>query len=71
MTMRCYGPDCALLDAESDLRIVGEAGDGAIAVRLAHELQPDVVVIDLSIPVLDCVAAAGCLPAWGPVDAER
>ncbi len=37
--------------------VVGEAGDGEEAVRLAHEQRPDVVVMDLSMPVMDGVTA--------------
>jgi len=36
-----------LLDQESDLRVVGEAADGTEATRLAHELNPDILLIDL------------------------
>ena len=43
------------LDAE--LQVVGEAADGAQAVRLAHELKPDVVLMDLLMPVMDGIAA--------------
>lgn len=39
-----------LLDDEPGLRVVGEAGTGAEAVRLAAELQPDVIVMDLGLP---------------------
>ncbi|MFF5182539.1 response regulator [Streptomyces sp. NPDC000345] len=47
----------AVIDAEEDLTVVGEAGDGAAAVRLAEELSPDVVVMDVRMPVLDGIAA--------------
>ena len=46
-----------LLDAEADLEVVGAAEDGAAAVDLARELRPDVVVMDLQMPVLDGVEA--------------
>ena len=45
------------MEAEG-FRIVGEAGDGEQAVRLARELAPDVVLMDVSMPVLDGVEAA-------------
>ena len=42
-----------LVNAQPDMRVVGEAGDGAEACKVARELQPDVLVMDLSMPVLD------------------
>ena len=41
-----------------DLEVVGEAGTGAEAVRLAHALRPDVVVMDIRMPDLDGIEAA-------------
>jgi len=46
-----------ILDAEPDLHVVGEAGDGADGVRQARALRPDVVVMDIRMPVLDGIAA--------------
>jgi DNA-binding NarL/FixJ family response regulator len=46
-----------VLGGESDLDIVGEAGDGAEAVDLARRLLPDVVLMDIRMPRLDGVAA--------------
>ncbi len=45
------------LKADRDLRVVGEAADGAEALRLAHELKPDVVLMDLLMPVMDGIHA--------------
>jgi DNA-binding NarL/FixJ family response regulator len=47
-----------ILEIEPDLDVVGEAGDGAEAVRLCRELHPDVVLMDVRMPVVDGIAAA-------------
>ncbi|MFF0739107.1 response regulator [Streptomyces sp. NPDC004111] len=46
-----------LVDATPGMRTVGEAGDGVRAVELARELRPDVVLMDLRMPVMDGIAA--------------
>jgi len=46
-----------ILDAEPDIKVVGEAGDGADAVRQCGKLHPDVVVMDIRMPVQDGIAA--------------
>ncbi len=47
----------ALLSAEEDIEVVGEAGDGEQAVETARDLRPDVVVMDLRMPGVDGLAA--------------
>jgi DNA-binding NarL/FixJ family response regulator len=47
----------ALLDAQDDIEVVGEAGDGEEAARLARELVPDVVLMDIRMPGTDGLAA--------------
>lgn len=44
--------------AEEGYEVVGEAGDGACAVELAETLRPDLVILDVKMPVLDGIAAA-------------
>ncbi len=46
-----------LLSVQPGLEVVGEAGDGKTALRLALDLKPDVVLMDLQMPILDGVAA--------------
>jgi DNA-binding NarL/FixJ family response regulator len=46
-----------ILDAEPDLQVVGEAGDGAQAVELARSLRPDVVCMDVRMPGVDGLRA--------------
>lgn len=48
---------CALLDLEPDLEVVAAVGDGAAAVLVADRLRPDVVVMDVRMPVLDGIEA--------------
>jgi DNA-binding NarL/FixJ family response regulator len=47
----------ALLDAEDDITVVGEAADGTEAVRLAEREKPDVLLMDIRMPGLDGIAA--------------
>ena len=47
----------AILSEEPDMQVVGEASDGRAAVDLTEELRPDVVVMDVHMPVLDGIAA--------------
>jgi DNA-binding NarL/FixJ family response regulator len=56
----------AALSGEPDLEIVGEAADGEQAVRLAADLRPDIVLMDLRMPGMDGVAAIRLLSGTGP-----
>jgi DNA-binding NarL/FixJ family response regulator len=47
----------ALLDAQDDIEVVGEAVDGEAAARLAAELSPDIVLMDIRMPGMDGLAA--------------
>jgi len=54
------------LGLHDDLEVVGEAADGAAAIALVDELQPDVVVMDLVMPVLDGIEATARIRATHP-----
>jgi DNA-binding NarL/FixJ family response regulator len=47
-----------LLDRFPDMEVVGEAADGREAVRLAHELKPDIIIMDIGMPLLNGLDAA-------------
>ena len=46
-----------VLDAQDDMKVVGEAGDGAAALRQVRETQPDVVLMDVRMPGMDGIEA--------------
>jgi DNA-binding NarL/FixJ family response regulator len=61
----------SLIQAEDDLRVVGEAADGKQAVELASRLAPDVVLMDVRMPVLDGIEATRLITRAGIASAPR
>jgi DNA-binding NarL/FixJ family response regulator len=55
-----------IVDSEPDMEVVAEAEDGAMAVRKATLLNPDVVLMDVNMPVMSGVSAAGEIVAASP-----
>jgi DNA-binding NarL/FixJ family response regulator len=58
-----------MLEDEADLTVVGEAGDGTEAVRLAQELKPDVIVMDCAMPGMSGLIATRQILATSPKQA--
>jgi DNA-binding NarL/FixJ family response regulator len=56
----------SLLEKEPDMEVVGEAEDGKTAVQLTQELSPDVVIMDIAMPDLNGIVAAGQITAVHP-----
>ena len=57
-----------IVDHQADMRVVGQAGNGEEAVRLARQLRPDVVVMDIAMPRLNGLEAMSRTPPTSPGD---
>jgi DNA-binding NarL/FixJ family response regulator len=57
---------CELFKREADFEVCGEAEDGREAIEKAQQLYPDLIVMDLSMPVMNGIEAAGVLKGLMP-----
>lgn len=57
---------CAVLRSDPDLEVVGEAGDGKRAIALCQELRPDVITMDMMLPMMSGLAATEYVMAHCP-----
>jgi len=55
-----------LLESDPEIRVVGEAGDGRQALALVAELQPDLIILDVQMPVMDGVETTRRIMAYHP-----
>lgn len=56
----------SLLEEEETLNVIGEASNGQEALELAKELQPDLLIIDVRMPIMDGIEAVGHLHKYAP-----
>jgi DNA-binding NarL/FixJ family response regulator len=56
---------CKLFEGKADIQVVGDAANGQEAIRLVEELQPDVLILDLQMPVMDGIQVLDYLKKSG------
>jgi DNA-binding NarL/FixJ family response regulator len=57
---------CRLLEDMGEIQVIGEADNGADAIRLTRELQPDVLVLDISMPQMDGIEVLKEIKGYNP-----
>ena len=56
----------AILQHEDNMEVIGEASDGNAAVELAHELHPDIIIMDIGMPVMNGIEATRMITSHRP-----
>ena len=55
-----------LVNSQSDMEVIGEAGDGELAIKMAAELRPDLLLMDISMPTMNGLSLIEELRAMAP-----
>lgn len=57
---------CSILTTRAHLQVIGEADDGLVAVQIAQELKPDLILLDIGLPTLDGLECARRIRVFAP-----